>query len=131
MFFIILKIELKKLLNGQWIESESGKYIDINSPLDGSLLGRVPAMSKEEVDLAIEGCKEAQEDFGQGVIYYSIKSLYNTFRLRNDFIMILSKFRIYKMLVVEVCYGIRDNKKIGYIRNGNRSDFRGGEDLFN
>ena len=42
-----LNIELKKLLNGQWIESESGKYIDINSPLDGSLLGRVPAMSKE------------------------------------------------------------------------------------
>ncbi|WP_434290595.1 NADP-dependent glyceraldehyde-3-phosphate dehydrogenase [Clostridium botulinum] len=51
----------KNLINGEWVNSISGNFIDIKSPLDNSLLGRVPAMTKEEVDSAIQTAKKAQD----------------------------------------------------------------------
>lgn len=53
----------KNLVNGKWIESSSNKFIDILSPLDNSLVGRVPAMTKEEVDETIKYAKIAQRDW--------------------------------------------------------------------
>lgn len=50
----------KNLINGKWISSSSGRFLDIKSPLDNSLLGRVPAMTREDVDIAIETAREAQ-----------------------------------------------------------------------
>lgn len=50
----------KNLINGEWISSSNGRFLDIKSPLDNSLLGRVPAMTREDVDIAIETAREAQ-----------------------------------------------------------------------
>ena len=50
----------KNLINGEWTESKSGNLIEIYSPVDNSLLGKVQAMTKEEVDVAISSAKEAQ-----------------------------------------------------------------------
>ncbi len=50
----------KNLYDGHWVESETGKYIDILSPIDNSFVGKVQAMNKEEVDKAIMNSKEAQ-----------------------------------------------------------------------
>lgn len=57
------KNEFKKLLNGQWIESESKNYIEIKSPINNSLLGKVPTMSKEEVNIAIKNSKKVQKEW--------------------------------------------------------------------
>ena len=46
------------LFNGQWVRASSGSYLDILSPVDGSLVGRVPAMSREDVDRAVENTKQ-------------------------------------------------------------------------
>ncbi|MGL5353061.1 MAG: NADP-dependent glyceraldehyde-3-phosphate dehydrogenase [Clostridium sp.] len=51
----------RNLVNGEWVTSESGKLIEIKSPLDNSVLGKVPAMTKQEVDLAIETAKKFQK----------------------------------------------------------------------
>ena len=53
----------KNLVNGEWIESKTGKFVDIYSPIDNSLVGKVPAMTKEEVDNAIHSAKEAQKEW--------------------------------------------------------------------
>lgn len=53
----------RNLVNGEWVESKSGKFIDINSPIDNSLVGRVPAMTKEEVDTAVNAAKNAQKEW--------------------------------------------------------------------
>lgn len=45
----------KNLLNGEWKESE--KEIKIYSPINGEELGTVPAMTREEVDFAMETAK--------------------------------------------------------------------------
>ena len=51
------------LLNGDWGQSSSNRFIDIVSPNDGYVVGRIPAMTKEEVDLAIHGAVQAQKQW--------------------------------------------------------------------
>ena len=51
----------KNLLNGQWVEARSGKRDKILSPLDGSLVGEVPAMSPEEADEFLRSAAAAQK----------------------------------------------------------------------
>lgn len=55
----------KNLINGEWVGSKDNKSIEIYSPLDNSLLGSVPAMSKEEVDNVINIAKEAQKTWSK------------------------------------------------------------------
>lgn len=54
------KNQYKNLINGEWIGSKSGNYIEVKCPIDDSVIGSVPSMSKEEVDLAIETARIAQ-----------------------------------------------------------------------
>ena len=54
------ELTFKNLVNGEWITSNSNKYIDIYSPVGNCLVGKVPSMTKEEVDFAIKNAKEAQ-----------------------------------------------------------------------
>jgi len=51
--------KFRNLVNGKWEESKEDKYIDILSPVDNTLIGKIPAMSKEDVNVAIEGAKLA------------------------------------------------------------------------
>ncbi len=44
----------KNLINGKWVESNSRKPIEIYSPIDNSLVGKVQSMTKHEVDEAIK-----------------------------------------------------------------------------
>ena len=46
------------LYDGKWVPSSPSKFLEIYSPVDGSLVGRVPAMSREDVDRAIANSKE-------------------------------------------------------------------------
>lgn len=53
----------RNLYNGKWVESSTGNLISIYSPIDHSLVGKVQAMSEEEVDKAIEGARAAQKEW--------------------------------------------------------------------
>lgn len=55
------KKEFKKLLNGEWVENKDVNYIEIKSPINNTFLGKVPAMSKDEVEGAIKNSKEVQK----------------------------------------------------------------------
>lgn len=55
--------QFKNLVNGEWISSKSNQFIDIYSPLDQSLLGSVPAMTTEEVDISMQSAKVAQKEW--------------------------------------------------------------------
>ena len=50
----------RNLIDGEWVSSKNGEFIEISSPIDGSLIGKVPAMTKEEVDFVFESSKAAQ-----------------------------------------------------------------------
>ncbi|MDA5559544.1 NADP-dependent glyceraldehyde-3-phosphate dehydrogenase [Exiguobacterium sp. MMG028] len=51
------------LLNGQWQESSSQETIELVSPYKDEVVGRVQAMSRDEVDAAIHGAKRAQQEW--------------------------------------------------------------------
>lgn len=68
--------EFKKLLNGQWIEGKDNNYIDIMSPISNEVLGRIPAMSKEEVDIAIKNSKQAQKEWKLTPLNKRVEILY-------------------------------------------------------
>ena len=55
----------KNYVNGEWRLSNTGKLIDIFSPIDGSKVGSIPAMSKEEVDEVILSAKLAQKEWAE------------------------------------------------------------------
>ena len=52
----------KNLINGKWVESNSRKPIEIYSPIDNSLVGKVQSMTKHEVDEVIKNTKECIQE---------------------------------------------------------------------
>lgn len=66
----------KNLINGQWVSSISENFIDVKSPIDNSLLGRVPAMTKEEVDNSVHTAKQAQNTWKNVTVNEKAEILY-------------------------------------------------------
>ncbi|MGL5245916.1 MAG: NADP-dependent glyceraldehyde-3-phosphate dehydrogenase [Sarcina sp.] len=53
----------KNLISGKKYENIDLKYIEIKSPIDGSLVGKIQAMRKDDVNYAIMNAKEAQKSW--------------------------------------------------------------------
>ncbi|MFT8352681.1 NADP-dependent glyceraldehyde-3-phosphate dehydrogenase [Clostridium saccharoperbutylacetonicum] len=66
----------KNLINGQWVSSKEDNFIEINSPIDNSIVGKIPAMAKEEVDFVISTAKRAQKDWSKVPINERAEILY-------------------------------------------------------
>lgn len=66
----------KFYLNGEWRESSSGQTIDIVSPYLHEVIGKVQAITRDEVDEAIASAKEAQKDWANGHLYKIVQSFY-------------------------------------------------------
>ena len=84
----------KNLVNGKWCISTSKNYIEIKSPIDGTLIGRVPSMIKEEVDNVINSAKEAQKSWKETPINERANVLYKVADLLEANIEPLSKILI-------------------------------------
>lgn len=50
---------LKNYINGEWIESQSDRILDIVNPATCKVIGKVPISTPEEVDEAVKAAKEA------------------------------------------------------------------------
>ena len=68
----------KRLLNGNWTSPSSDHLIEIKSPLNNKVIGKVEAMSKEEVDIAIKGAKDAQKSWSNTPLNERCEILYKT-----------------------------------------------------
>lgn len=67
----------KRYLNGEWIDgNDEGQTLAIKSPIDGSLVGRIPAMSREEVDEAIASTKDSLQAWAEMPIYERAEIFY-------------------------------------------------------
>lgn len=87
-----------KFFNGSsWIEPKSGKYMDIASPVDGSIVGRVPVVSKEEIDEVISKAKKAQETWSE----VSLDKRANMMRLAADWIREHAEY-LQNILIMEI-----------------------------
>ncbi|MFC7477809.1 NAD-dependent succinate-semialdehyde dehydrogenase [Dankookia sp. GCM10030260] len=48
-------------INGEWVQADSGKTLEVRNPSTGTLVGRVPAMGAAETRRAIEAAHAAQK----------------------------------------------------------------------
>lgn len=79
----------RNLFNGQWIESDSGNFIEIYSPVNNILIGKIQAMSKQEVNESIKNTKTNLKIWSQTPIYERAEILYKAAKLlkkREEFI---------------------------------------------
>ncbi len=57
-------MEVKKLyIKGQWTNSFSEEYIEVEDPANGEILGKIPRSNEEDVNLAVEAAKEVLEEW--------------------------------------------------------------------
>lgn len=66
--------KFRNLINGEWRDSEN--FIEIHCPVDGHLVGKVPAMTKEEVDAVIKVARDAQSKWRDVPVSERSKILY-------------------------------------------------------
>lgn len=76
--------QYQNLVGGVWMDSQSGSVIQIYSPTDGSLLGSVPAVSRQEVDFIIETSKKNLTTWAQVPIYERAAILYRAAALLEE-----------------------------------------------
>ena len=53
--------DLKMYINGKFVESKSGKWIDVLNPSTEEVISRQPEGTVEEVDEALDAAKAAQK----------------------------------------------------------------------
>ena len=66
----------KNLVGGDWVIADDCNYIEILSPVDKSLVGKVGAMNTGEVDKAVRVAKEAQKKWRNVPVSDKAKILY-------------------------------------------------------
>ncbi|MEO7118700.1 MAG: aldehyde dehydrogenase family protein, partial [Candidatus Limnocylindrales bacterium] len=54
--------ELRMFIDGEWVESSSGEWIDVQNPATGELAGRVPAGTEADVDRAVAAARASFND---------------------------------------------------------------------
>ena len=48
------------LIDGQWVQAETGRTVEVRNPANGQLLGEVPACGRAETRRAIQAAQAAQ-----------------------------------------------------------------------
>ncbi|EHK2364284.1 TPA: NADP-dependent glyceraldehyde-3-phosphate dehydrogenase [Clostridium perfringens] len=87
----------KNIVNCDFYDSNSTELIEIRSPLDSSVLGKVQAMSQDDVDIVMSNSKEAQKSWMKTTISKRAEILYKTAEL-----LLERKDEIAKVLVMEI-----------------------------
>ena len=57
---IIMKYKvIQNFIGGQFVNAQTDKSMDVISPLDGTLLSKVPLSSAKDLDMAVQAAKAA------------------------------------------------------------------------
>lgn len=72
------------LVNGEWRVSRENPPIEVKSPVDGSLIGRLSSMSRTELDLAARSAKAAQKSWAAYPVYRKAELMYRAAQLLED-----------------------------------------------
>lgn len=83
--------EVKNLVAGKFISSTTNKFLDIISPIDGSVLSKVPLSSKEDLNDAVIAAKKAFETWSKTSIKERVQIFYRYRTLLEKNMLELSK----------------------------------------
>ena len=74
----------RNLYDGEWVEPAPDRLIEIHSPVDGQLIGRIQAMSRQDVDRAIANTKTNLKVWAQMPIYERANIFYKAADLMEE-----------------------------------------------
>lgn len=83
--------EVKNLVAGKFVSSTTNKFLDIISPIDGSVLSKVPLSSKEDLNDAVIAAKKAFETWSKTSIKERVQIFYRYRSLLEKNMLELSK----------------------------------------
>jgi len=83
--------EVKNYVGGKFVASKASKYIDVISPLDGSLLSKVPVSTKEDLNEAVLVAHKAFETWSKVPIKERVQIFYRYKTLLEKNMLELSK----------------------------------------
>lgn len=83
--------EVKNLIAGKLVSSKTNKFLDIISPIDGSVLSKVPLSSKEDLNDAVIAAKKAFETWSKTSIKERVQIFYRYRSLLEKNMLELSK----------------------------------------
>jgi malonate-semialdehyde dehydrogenase (acetylating)/methylmalonate-semialdehyde dehydrogenase len=83
--------EVKNYVGGKFVASKASKYIDVISPLDGSLLSKVPVSTKEDLNEAVVVAHKAFETWSKVPIKERVQIFYRYKTLLEKNMLELSK----------------------------------------
>jgi len=83
--------EIKNYVGGKFVASKASKYIDVISPLDGSLLSKVPVSTKEDLNEAVLVAHKAFETWSKVPIKERVQIFYRYKTLLEKNMLELSK----------------------------------------
>jgi len=87
----------KNYIDGQWVNASDNKTIEIISPIDNSIVGKVTAVSQNHVDQAIAAAKKAQKEWVKVPMNERAKLMYRVSDLLES-----QKEAIAKMMLHEI-----------------------------
>lgn len=96
----------KSYINGEWKESQSNQTIDIQSPYLRETIGKVQAITKDEVDEAVHSAQQAQKEWAQTSLQDRAKYLY---KWADELVSMQEE--IADIVMKEVGKGYKDAKK--------------------
>lgn len=88
----------KNLVDGEFYDSKSKDILEVVSPVDGSVLGKVQAMSTEDVDFVMESAKRSQKYWAETTIADRAAILYKAAD-----ILLERKEELAQILMMEIC----------------------------
>ena len=83
--------EIKNYVGGKYVDSKATKHLDVFSPLDGTLLSKVPVSTKEDLDAAVKEAKKAFELWSKVPIKERVQVFYRYKTLLEKNILQLSQ----------------------------------------
>jgi acyl-CoA reductase-like NAD-dependent aldehyde dehydrogenase len=77
-------IEKKALIDGEWVESESGERFDVHYPGDGSVIGSVPKCTRKDAQNAVAAAKNAQKALSELSLLKRIELLHKAVEIAKN-----------------------------------------------
>ena len=68
--------EIGNYIGGKYISSRTNKFLEIHSPLDGSLLSKAPLSSRDDLNDAVIAAKKAFETWSKTPIKDRVQIFY-------------------------------------------------------
>lgn len=62
------KNQYENYIGGQWVPPAEGRYFENTSPIDGSVIARVPQSGAKDVDKAVEAAAKAAPEWGKTAV---------------------------------------------------------------